>query len=80
MRAKARTLGAKLCTAASTYKGVLPNECQKCESPCEYGMELLKVLGMEKPERKPRISDVFEPVKGTHDRNIRKVMRELNRG
>ena len=49
-RQRVRKLQGKLCAKAVGYKGVDEQACADCESPCGYGVELLSVLGMEKPQ------------------------------
>ena len=49
-RQQVRKLRDKLCIQAEKYKGVDERACAHCESPCNPGMELLKVLGIEQPE------------------------------
>ena len=74
MREKARKLRGRLCSAAEVYKGVLPEVCQSCASACEYGMELLDILGMEKPQKENEIKRCFQ-----QDRRMRKIIRGMNR-
>lgn len=51
VRAAVRKLRTRLCAEAEGYKGVRPENCRTCASPCCYGMQLLDVLGMPKPEK-----------------------------
>lgn len=78
MRDRVRRLRGKLCSLTDQYKGVLPESCQKCESPCAPGKELLKALGME-PEARERPWDAFEPVHHARGRLTRKVIQAMNR-
>lgn len=74
VRTKVRKLRGKLCEKAEQYKGVKPEECQACESPCGYGMQMLDVLGMEKPEQEARKKETF-----VQDRRMRRIIRGMNR-
>lgn len=78
MREKVRKLRGKLCSLAEEYKGVAPQVCQTCESPCMPGRDLLKILGMER-ERPKMIADVFEPVHHARGRMHQKVIKAMNR-
>lgn len=78
MREKVRKLRGKLCSLAEEYKGVCPQVCQTCESPCMPGRDLLKILGMER-ERPKMIADVFEPVHHARGRMHQKVIKAMNR-
>ena len=40
-----------LCTEAKHGKKLNPTACQTCESPCEYGKDWLKQLGLERPKK-----------------------------
>lgn len=52
----------------------MPDRCQACESPCHYGMELLDVLGMEKPPRPENCREAYG-----RDRRIRRIIRGMNK-
>lgn len=78
VREKVRKLRSKLCEMAVSYKAVKPEECAECESPCEPGRELLKLLGMEAPHHE-RISDVFETVVHSRGRKTQRVVAAMNR-
>ena len=42
----------RLCALAYSRKnGENPGACTKCKSPCEYGRQWLRQLGMETPQR-----------------------------
>lgn len=79
VREAVRRLKHKLCAEAESYKGVRPEKCQQCESPCCHGGELLKLLGME-PQALARISDVFESVRHSRGRIAQHVINSMNRG
>lgn len=74
VREKVRKLRGKLCTLAEEYKGVRPEMCRQCESPCGYGMELFSALGMERPEKETEKKEPF-----TQDRRMRRIIRGMNR-
>lgn len=76
-REKVRRLQNKLCAMAVEYKGVKPQACADCESPCGYGMELLDALGMERP--KGEQPEACEKVPFSHDRRMRRILRAMNR-
>lgn len=78
VRDRVRKLRGKLCSLTDQYKGVLPESCQKCESPCTPGKELLKALGMERPAGR-RMTDVFELVHHSRGRKAQKVIQAMNR-
>lgn len=73
-RERVRRIRDKLCEMAVSYKAVKPEVCQKCESPCEYGMEMLAALGMEQPPRENGSKEAFH-----QDRRMRKIIRGMNR-
>ena len=74
VQAKVRRLRGYLCEMAEEYKGVKPQVCQKCASACVYGMELLDVLGMEKPVRETDRKEGFY-----QDRIVNKVIHSINK-
>lgn len=78
VREKVRRLRGKLCSLAEEYKGVSPQVCQRCESPCVPGREMLKALGMER-KKSVMITDVFEPVHHSRDRITRKLIHGMNK-
>lgn len=55
-----------------------PGACQKCISPCEYGRQWLRQLGMEAPKRasEPLYSEL--PKEGLL--SIKELVFKLNRG
>lgn len=73
-RERVRRIRAKLCELAVGYKAVKPEACQACESPCEYGMEMLAALGMERPTRESEQKKQFH-----QDRRMRKIIKGINR-
>ncbi|MBP3647227.1 MAG: hypothetical protein J6K55_12495 [Clostridia bacterium] len=76
-REAVRKLQDKLCTKAARYKAVNEEECQGCESPCRYGMDLLDVLGLSKPQA--HAENLFQkPVLGRDD-GIRRMMNGIKR-
>ena len=78
VREKARKLRQKLCTEAEEYKGVRPESCKNCESPCQPGKDLLKLLGLDAPKH-AQIGDVFEVVHLGRDVKMRRIIRATNR-
>lgn len=77
-RTEVRKLRGELCSLAVVYKGVKPEMCADCESPCEPGRKMLKALGIE-PVYRPCISDVFESVHHARGRRAQKVVKDMNR-
>ena len=74
VREKVRKLRPKLCEMAVSYKSVKPEMCQQCASPCGYGMKMLDLLGMVKPERPENRKEGFY-----QDRRMQKIIRGMNR-
>lgn len=74
VRAAVRKLRTRLCAEAEGYKGVRPESCQQCQSPCCYGMQLLDMLGMPKPEKETGRRDGL-----CQDRKMRRIIRGINR-
>ena len=74
VREKVRRMRPKLCELAVQYKSVKPEMCQKCASPCGYGMEMLDAMGMEKPEREAQRKETF-----MQDRRMRRIIKGMNR-
>lgn len=52
-RQECRKLQNQLCTDAVAYKGVKPEKCMACDSPCKYGAELVRVLGVGELDYEP---------------------------
>ena len=79
-RARFMRIRAKMCTAATRRKGVREEVCAACESPCEYGRQMLALLGMEMPKKPARVADVFERVVHDYGSRTRKVVHSINKG
>lgn len=75
--AKVRRLERRLCTKAVGKKEILEHECEHCQSPCGYGVELLSVLGLEAPKREHAC--VFDPAQGMRHGSLRAIIRGKNR-
>ena len=78
VREPVRKLRRRLCEDTLQNAGVRPEACQSCQSPCQYGRQLLRILGL--PAEEPyRISDVFEPMHYSRGRRTRKVIMQVNK-
>ena len=78
-REKVRRLMGKLCVLAVEYKGVRPEVCVKCVSPCGYGLELTAILGMERP-RTVTPGAILHDAVGGRDLKVSRVIKSMNRG
>jgi hypothetical protein len=58
-------------------KEVLEHECERCQSPCGYGVELLSLLGLEAPQREH--AAVFDSAQGMRHGCLRAIIRGKNR-
>lgn len=78
-RGRVRKLQDKLCVLAVEYKGVKPEVCAACQSPCGYGMELTDILGFERP-RTVTPGEILKDGVAGRARKVSKVIRAMNRG
>lgn len=79
LREPVRKLRRRLCEDTLQNAGVRPEACQSCQSPCQYGRQLLRMLGMPAEAEPARISDVFEPMTHARGRRTRKVIMQVNK-
>lgn len=75
--AKVRRLEKRLCKKAVGKKEVLEHECERCQSPCGYGVQLLSLLGLEAPQREH--AAVFDSAQGMRHGCLRAIIRGKNR-
>lgn len=61
-RAQVERLRKKLCETAIRRAGIREDVCQGCESPCQFGCQLMDLLGLPRPQEPARMIDVFEAV------------------
>lgn len=78
-RERVRKLQDKLCVLAVEYKGVKPEVCTACQSPCGYGMELTAILGFERPRTATAGGILRDSVAG-RARKVCKIIRSMNKG
>lgn len=79
MRERVRRLAPKLCTKAVMYKGVKPEECMKCESPCGHGVALVSAVGLE-PPKKERRYDLYPKANTQGVKGIRRTISAYKKG
>lgn len=78
-RRQAEKLRKKLCETAVGRVGFHEDVCQNCASPCEYGCQLMDLLGLPKQKRIARMQDVFESVHHSRGRRAQHVVNAMNR-
>lgn len=78
-RAQVERLRKKLCETAIRRAGIREDVCQGCESPCQYGCQLMELLGLPKPQEPARMRDVFEAVHHSRSNKAQGVVRAMNR-
>lgn len=75
------SLTSQLCSAAANGRNLNPTACQNCESPCEYGKEWLRHLGLEQPKEAhdpiffssdaPELKTTFKDIYRRRDKSFR---------
>ena len=65
----------RLCSRARPNRTWLPEQCQRCESPCKYGTALLHMVGMDR-----EIKDTHQNEKGmVGSSRLRRCVKMFNR-
>lgn len=78
-RKQVEKLRKKLCETAIRRAGIREDVCQGCESPFQFGCQLMDLLGLPRPKEPAHVSDVFETVHHSRSNKAQGVIKAMNK-